>query len=167
ALAAAAVRGRPGRPSPRPPSQAVRSPLPAGDWPGGEPPPDPRPAQGDRAGPHRADRDGAPRGRRGACRGALGACPMSELKVAAEPRTRRKVRDGVVVSDRMRKTIVVVVQEFKPHPLYKKVVRRSRRFKVHDEAETCRVGDRVRIAETRPLSKDKRWRVAEILEKAK
>ena len=92
---------------------------------------------------------------------------MSELKVAAEPRTRRKVRDGVVVSDRMRKTIVVVVQEFKPHPLYKKVVRRSRRFKVHDEAETCRVGDRVRIAETRPLSKDKRWRVAEILEKAK
>jgi len=82
-------------------------------------------------------------------------------------RTRRKVRDGVVVSDKMTKTVVVVVQELKPHPLYKKVVRRSRRFKVHDEEEACRVGDRVRITETRPLSKDKRWRVAEILEKAK
>ncbi|HKR99462.1 MAG TPA: 30S ribosomal protein S17, partial [Candidatus Dormibacteraeota bacterium] len=58
------------------------------------------------------------------------------------------------------------VQEFKPHPLYKKVVRHTSRLKVHDEQEACRVGDRVRITETRPLSKDKRWRVAEILEKA-
>ena len=92
---------------------------------------------------------------------------MSDVQVSTETRSRRKVRDGVVVSDKMHKTIVVLVQEFKPHPLYKKVVRRSRRFKVHDEQEECRVGDRVRIAETRPLSKDKRWRVAEILEKAK
>jgi small subunit ribosomal protein S17 len=91
---------------------------------------------------------------------------MSEVQAASD-RTRRKVRDGVVVSDKMTKTIVVLVQELKPHRLYKKVVRRTRRFKVHDEEEACRVGDRVRIAETRPLSKEKRWRVEEILEKAK
>jgi small subunit ribosomal protein S17 len=90
---------------------------------------------------------------------------MSDVKIA--PRTRRKVRDGVVVSDKMQQTVIVVVQDLKPHPLYKKVVRASRRFKVHDEAGICHVGDRVRIAETRPLSKEKRWRVAEVLEKAK
>lgn len=89
-------------------------------------------------------------------------------EAAAVPtRGRRKSRDGIVVSDKMSKTVVVLVQEFKPHALYKKVVRHTRRFKVHDEREECRVGDRVRIAETRPLSKGKRWRVAEILEKAK
>jgi len=82
-------------------------------------------------------------------------------------RGRRKLLDGIVVSDKMSKTIVVVVQELKPHKLYKKVVRRTRRFQVHDEQEACRVGDRVRITETRPLSKEKRWRVSEILEKAK
>ena len=82
-------------------------------------------------------------------------------------RTRRKVREGVVVSDRMEKTVIVVIQELKPHPLYKKVVRRRTRLKVHDEADSCGVGDRVRVMETRPLSKDKRWRVDEILEKAK
>jgi len=82
-------------------------------------------------------------------------------------RSRRKVRDGVVVSDKMLKTVVVLVEEKKPHPLYKKVVTHNRRFKVHDEEQQCSVGDRVRIAETRPLSKEKRWRVAEILEKAK
>jgi len=86
---------------------------------------------------------------------------------AARPRGRRKVREGLVVSDAMNKTVVVVAEELKPHPLYKKVVRRRVRFKVHDEANTCSVGDRVRIAETRPLSKDKRWRVDVILEKAK
>ncbi|HEY4869138.1 MAG TPA: 30S ribosomal protein S17 [Candidatus Dormibacteraeota bacterium] len=90
---------------------------------------------------------------------------MSDVKTA--PRTRRKVRDGVVVSDKMQQTVIVVVQDLKPHPLYKKVVRASRRFKVHDEAGICHVGDRVRITETRPLSKEKRWRVAEVLEKAK
>ncbi len=91
---------------------------------------------------------------------------MSEVKTS-EVRNRRKVRDGVVVSDKMHKTVVVVVQELKAHPLYKKVVRRTRRLKVHDEDESCRIGDRVRIAETRPISKDKRWRIAEILERAK
>lgn len=90
---------------------------------------------------------------------------MSEVRTEARPR--RKVRDGVVVSDKMQKTVIVVVQDLKPHPLYKKVVRATRRFKVHDEEGTCHVGDRVRIMETRPLSKEKRWRVAEILEKAK
>ncbi|MBV9101709.1 MAG: 30S ribosomal protein S17 [Candidatus Dormibacteraeota bacterium] len=90
---------------------------------------------------------------------------MSDVK--APVRGRRKVRDGVVVSDKMQKTVIVVVQELKPHPLYKKVVRASRRYKVHDESGECGVGDRVRITETRPLSKEKRWRVAEIVEKAK
>ena len=79
----------------------------------------------------------------------------------------RKVREGLVVSDKMNKTRVVLVQEQKPHALYKKVVRINRRFKVHDENNESGVGDRVRIAETRPLSKEKRWRVAAILEKAK
>jgi small subunit ribosomal protein S17 len=82
-------------------------------------------------------------------------------------RSRRKVRDGVVVGDKMEKTVVVLVEEKKPHPLYKKVVTHNRRLKVHDEEGRCAVGDRVRITETRPLSKEKRWRVAEILEKAK
>ena len=90
---------------------------------------------------------------------------MSEA--APQPRSRRKVRDGVVVSDKMEKTVIVLVQDLKPHPLYKKVVRATRRFKVHDEENACAVGDRVRIMETRPLSKEKRWRVAEIIEKAK
>jgi small subunit ribosomal protein S17 len=89
---------------------------------------------------------------------------MSEQPVE---RSRRKVRDGVVVGDKMQKTVVVLVEEKKAHPLYKKVVTRNRRFKVHDEEGHCAVGDRVRITETRPLSKEKRWRVAEILEKAK
>jgi small subunit ribosomal protein S17 len=82
-------------------------------------------------------------------------------------RPRRKVRDGVVVSDKMEKTVIVVVQVLKPHPLYKKVVRHTRRFKVHDEQNLCGVGDRVRIVETRPISKETRWRVAEVLEKAR
>ncbi len=90
---------------------------------------------------------------------------MSEAIQTA--RSRRKVRDGVVVSDKMEKTVIVVVQDFKPHPLYKKVVRHTRRFKVHDETNTCGVGDRVRIVETRPISKETRWRVAEVLEKAR
>ena len=85
---------------------------------------------------------------------------------ATPARTRRKVRDGVVVSDKMDKTVIVVVQDLKPHPLYKKVVRHTRRFKVHDE-ESCGVGDRVRITETRPISKEIRWRVSEVLEKAR
>ncbi len=90
---------------------------------------------------------------------------MSDATPAARPR--RKVRDGVVVSDKMEKTVIVLVQDLKPHPLYKKVVRQTRRFKAHDEERSCGVGDRVRIIETRPISKETRWRVAEILEKAR
>jgi small subunit ribosomal protein S17 len=86
---------------------------------------------------------------------------------ATPPRSRRKVREGIVVSDKMDKTRIVLVQDQKPHALYKKVVRVNRRFKVHDETNECNVGDRVRIAETRPLSKEKRWRLAAVLEKAK
>jgi small subunit ribosomal protein S17 len=92
---------------------------------------------------------------------------MAEQVTATVSRGRRKVREGLVVSDGMAQTVVVVVQELKPHPLYKKVVRRRTRLKAHDQENQCGVGDRVRLVETRPLSKDKRWRVAEILEKAK
>ena len=79
----------------------------------------------------------------------------------------RKTRVGTVISDRMDKTIVVRVQTLKEHPRYKKTVRQSSRFKVHDEQNQCTVGDRVRIVETRPLSHDKRWRLREIVEKVK
>ncbi len=82
-------------------------------------------------------------------------------------RAARKQQVGTVVSDRMDKTVVVRVQTLKQHRLYKKVIRQSRRFKAHDEANQCATGDVVRIMETRPLSRDKRWRVVEIVEKAK
>jgi small subunit ribosomal protein S17 len=85
----------------------------------------------------------------------------------ASGRGRRKVREGMVISDTMEATVVVVIQELKSHPLYKKVVRRSTRLKAHNENNDAHVGDRVRIVETRPISKDKRWRVAEIVERAK
>jgi small subunit ribosomal protein S17 len=78
----------------------------------------------------------------------------------------RKTMVGMVVSDRMEKTRVVVVQRLVKHPLYQKYIRRRTRYKVHDEANSCRVGDRVMIVETRPLSREKRWRVKEILERA-
>jgi small subunit ribosomal protein S17 len=86
---------------------------------------------------------------------------------AAETRNRRKVRDGLVVSDKMDKTVVVLVEDRVKHPLYGKVLRRTRKLKVHDESNACGTGDRVSIMETRPLSATKRWRVVEILEKAK
>ena len=86
---------------------------------------------------------------------------------ATEARGRRKVRTGVVVSDAMDKTVVVRISTAFKHPLYGKTVRRSSKFKAHDEANDARVGDRVRIMETRPLSKTKRWRVVEVLERAK
>lgn len=79
---------------------------------------------------------------------------------------RRRERTGVVVSDKMRKTVVVRVEQAYRHPQYEKVVRRSRKFYAHDEAESARTGDTVRIRETRPLSKLKRWRVVEVLKKA-
>ena len=79
---------------------------------------------------------------------------------------KRKVRVGVVVSDKMDKTVVVTVQRQYKHRVYERVVRDTKKYKVHDEENRCRVGDKVRIIETRPLSKEKRWRIAEILEKA-
>ena len=82
-------------------------------------------------------------------------------------RGRRKVRVGFVTSDKMDKTIVVTVEEFIRHPLYGKRVKRTKKFKAHDEENTCGIGDKVRIMETRPLSKDKRWRLVEVVEKAK
>ena len=79
----------------------------------------------------------------------------------------RKIREGTVVSDLMDKTVVVQVKRLVRHPLYTRVIRRTSRCKAHDEQNECGVGDRVRIAETRPLSKTKRWRVVTVLEKAK
>jgi small subunit ribosomal protein S17 len=79
--------------------------------------------------------------------------------------TKRKVRVGHVVGDKMEKTVVVEVSGPKRHPLYKKTIRRVVRYKVHDEKNECRVGDKVRIIETRPLSREKRWRIAEIVVK--
>lgn len=82
-------------------------------------------------------------------------------------RGRRKVRIGQVVSDKMDKTIVVKVEDFIRHPLYGKRIKRTKKFKAHDEQNTCGIGDKVRIMETRPLSKDKRFRLVDIIEKAK
>ena len=79
----------------------------------------------------------------------------------------RKTRVGKVVSDKMDKTIVVAVEDRVAHPLYKKIIKRTYKLKAHDENNACGVGDRVRVMETRPLSKDKRWRLVEIIEKAK
>ncbi|MGN0743732.1 MAG: 30S ribosomal protein S17 [Christensenellales bacterium] len=84
-----------------------------------------------------------------------------------EERNLRKERVGIVVSDKMDKTIVVAVSERVKHPLYKKIVNRTKKFKAHDENNACGIGDKVLIAETRPLSKDKCWRLVEIIEKAK
>jgi small subunit ribosomal protein S17 len=82
-------------------------------------------------------------------------------------RNLRKTRVGRVVSDKMEKTVVVAVEDRVKDPLYKKIVKRTVKFKAHDEKNECGVGDRVSIMETRPYSKDKRWRIAEILERAK
>ena len=82
-------------------------------------------------------------------------------------RNLRKTRVGIVVSDKMDKTIVVAVKDNITHPLYKKIIKRTVKFKAHDENNECSVGDRVSIMETRPLSKDKRWRLVKIIEKAK
>ena len=82
-------------------------------------------------------------------------------------RTFRKTRVGKVVSDKMDKTIVVAIADSVQHPLYKKIIKRTYKLKVHDENNECRVGDTVRVMETRPLSKDKRWRLVEVIEKAK
>jgi len=84
-----------------------------------------------------------------------------------ESQKSRKTRVGMVVSDKMDKTIVVAIADNVKHPLYNKIVRRTRKLKAHDELNQCRVGDKVLVVETRPLSKEKRWRLAEIIEKAK
>ena len=81
--------------------------------------------------------------------------------------TSRKTRVGKVVSDKMDKTVVVTVADRVAHPIYKKIIKRTYRLKAHDENNQCGVGDTVKVMETRPLSKDKRWRVVEIVEKAK
>lgn len=82
-------------------------------------------------------------------------------------RNLRKTRTGKVVSDKMDKTVVVAIADNVQHPLYKKIIKRTVKLKAHDENNECRIGDRVEVMETRPLSKDKRWRVTNIVEKAK
>ena len=82
-------------------------------------------------------------------------------------RNLRKTRVGTVVSDKMDKTVVVAIQDNVKHPLYKKIIKRTVKFKAHDEENACGVGDKVEIMETRPLSKTKRWRLVQIIEKAK
>jgi len=81
-------------------------------------------------------------------------------------RNNRKTRTGVVLSDKMDKTVVVAIMDNVKHPLYKKVIKRTYKLKAHDENNECGIGDKIKVMETRPLSKDKRWRLVEILEKA-
>jgi len=95
------------------------------------------------------------------------ATDQKAMDTQAVARGRRKVRLGTVISDKMEKTVIVQVGSSKAHRLYKKTVQQRTRFKVHDEKNECGVGDLVRITETRPLSKEKRWRLLEIVEKAK
>lgn len=85
----------------------------------------------------------------------------------SEERSLRKTRVGQVVSDKMDKTVVVAIVDSVKHPLYKKIVKRTVKLKAHDETNSCQIGDKVEITETRPLSKDKRWRVSRVIEKAK
>ena len=92
---------------------------------------------------------------------------MIERSKKVEERNLRKTRTGKVVSDKMDKTIVVAVEDHVKHPLYKKIVKRTYKLKAHDEKNECKIGDTVKVMETRPLSKDKRWRLVEIMEKAK
>jgi small subunit ribosomal protein S17 len=89
------------------------------------------------------------------------------VKSTSTDRTARKTRQGLVVSDKMDKTVVVAIERRVPHPVYGKMVTRTKRLKAHDEGNTAKVGDTVRIVETRPLSKDKRFRLLEIVERAR
>jgi len=98
---------------------------------------------------------------------ATGATQNGASLDGASARTARKMRIGLVVSDKMDKTVVVRIDRRMPHPQYGKMVTRTRRLKAHDEENSAKVGDTVRIMETRPLSKDKRWRVVEIVERAR
>jgi small subunit ribosomal protein S17 len=92
---------------------------------------------------------------------------MSEQTASTEERNARKTREGLVVSDKMDKTVVVSVEDRVKHAMYGKVLRRTTKYKAHDEQNECGIGDRVLLMETRPLSATKRWRVVQILEKAK
>ena len=92
---------------------------------------------------------------------------MTDAADSTVARGYRKVREGIVVSDKMDKTVVVVVEDRVKHPKYGKVIRRTKKYKAHDGENACGVGDRVLLMETRPISATKRWRVAQILEKAK
>jgi small subunit ribosomal protein S17 len=96
-----------------------------------------------------------------------GAVQGSAVQSEGLSRGYRKVREGLVVSDKMDKTVVVVVEDRVKHPKYGKVIRRTKKYKAHDGANACGIGDRVLLMETKPMSATKRWRVAEILEKAK
>ena len=87
--------------------------------------------------------------------------------IAMEERNLRKTRVGKVISDKMDKTVVVAIEDHVQHPLYKKIVKKTYKLKAHDENNECRIGDTVKVMETRPLSKDKRWRLVQIIEKAK
>ncbi len=86
---------------------------------------------------------------------------------SANERNLRKTRVGMVVSNKMDKTVVVAIKDNVKHPLYKKIIKRTVKFKAHDAENACNIGDKVQIMETRPISKDKRWRVTQIIEKAK
>jgi small subunit ribosomal protein S17 len=92
---------------------------------------------------------------------------MTNPNSATSERTTRKTRVGLVVSDKMDKTVVVAIERRVPHPVYGKMVTRTTRLKAHDEQNSAKAGDTVRIMETRPLSKDKRWRVVEIVDRAR
>ena len=92
---------------------------------------------------------------------------MTNTSATAQERGRRKTRVGLVVSDKMQKTVVVAIERRVPHPRYGKMVTQTKRLKAHDEENSAKEGDTVRIMETRPLSKDKRWRVVEIVERAR
>jgi small subunit ribosomal protein S17 len=89
------------------------------------------------------------------------------MSIEAAERNFRKTRIGTVTSDKMDKTVVISIVDSKAHPLYKKVIKQTIKIKAHDENNECAIGDKVKVMETRPLSKDKRWRVIEIVEKAK
>jgi small subunit ribosomal protein S17 len=145
--------------------EPVAEPVPAAE--AGEPEPVPAPQSGPKPKRKRLPRALRPKRTRPKREKATERKPIVRLEAPEHERGRRQERQGTVVSDAMEKTIVVRVDVVKAHPRYKKVVRRSSKFHVHDEESQAKVGDVVRIVETRPLSKTKRWRLAEVVESAK
>jgi small subunit ribosomal protein S17 len=152
---------RPAEAEPEPSAEAEEAPAATAEAPAPEPAP--APAQKRKRVP-RSERRQRPKPKRQA--GAKRK-PITRLPKPERVRGPRKERRGIVVSSAMDKTIVVRVDTVKPHPVYKKIVRRSHKFHAHDEANVAKAGDVVRIVETRPLSKLKNWRLAEVLEEAK